>query len=786
MTDFEPRKRRRPAKSCEQCRQRKIRCDRNVPCGPCTRARSSLGCSYRQTLGSPTPDAHHTPLHASRPSHGEAVAPSYPPISETHGDGLTGSPNNTSCIDSGRDDTSSVPSQLSSTIRDLQLRLQRLEERLSDTGTTRSSIASESAIEQTLRELCSKVQNLEQRLATRSDSTRTQKEELAIAAMPPRLHANAKKMKLFGPTHYMHTMDKFQLVGSLESKGPQPLCPKLKAELTAHTKDMRDLRRSVKMQQTPRLNDPVSDLRDTIPTRSVGDDLVQCYLRTFEGVYRILHLPSFMKEYQQFWDQPRTTATPFLMKLALILAIGTTFRPERGKSGTDHDTRLAQTWIYAAQWWLTGPTEKSTFNLDGLQIFCLLLFARQMGPPGPSPWLSAGSLLQIATAMGLHRDSTHFPSLSPFQTEMRARLWATVLELILQSSLESASPLAIPFSDTKPPSNLNDADINPDLKQFPVSKPSTSRTDTSLQLLFHQSFSLRAEAIQLIHSPNRIPYQEAIDLATKLRTACHTITAFFQTTTTPTSTSPNSLPHPTPFHHKHLLTTLHRYILHIHFPFARESLTTPQYHFSRKLCLESALTIASYTPSTDPTAPLDDFSRLILTARGPLRGPLNLDIISALALELTTQLEESPPPAPNTNRNITITITPLATLTTTTRLPILQSLQHLQSQSAHIFQSLQTPTLKRYIIISALISQIKATESGSRNPQNAVYDTVKECLGVCQTALKEMLSSFSSSSSSSAAMVMTPAGSGEMGLDLDLDLDLGLGMGMGMGMGLNV
>ena len=347
----------------------------------------------------------------------------------------------------------------------------------------------------------------------------------------------------------------FQLVGSLEAKGPQPLCPKLRAELTAQTKDMRDLRRSVKMQQTPRLSDPVSDLCDTIPIRSVCDELVQCYLRTFESVHRILHLPSFMKEYLQFWDQPRTTATPFLMKLALVLSIGTTFRSEQGKAGKDHDTRLTQTWIFAAQWWLTGPTEKATFNLDGLQIFCLLLLARQMGPPGPSPWLSAGSLLQIATAMGLHRDSTHFPSLSPFQAEMRTRLWATVLELILQSSLESASPLSIPFYDTKPPSNLNDADINPDLKQSPVSKPDNSHTDTSLQLLLHQSFSLRAEAIQLIHSPNRIPYQQAIDLATKLRTTCHTITAFFQSLpTTNTTALPNSLPRPTPFHHKHLLT----------------------------------------------------------------------------------------------------------------------------------------------------------------------------------------------------------------------------------------
>lgn len=41
------RRRRRPAKSCEQCRRRKIRCDLGQPCNGCVRARVSMECSYR-------------------------------------------------------------------------------------------------------------------------------------------------------------------------------------------------------------------------------------------------------------------------------------------------------------------------------------------------------------------------------------------------------------------------------------------------------------------------------------------------------------------------------------------------------------------------------------------------------------------------------------------------------------------------------------------------------------------------------------------------------------------
>ncbi|PWY79283.1 hypothetical protein BO70DRAFT_388000 [Aspergillus heteromorphus CBS 117.55] len=724
MPDPPPRKRqrqqRRPAKSCLQCRQRKIRCDRTVPCGPCTRARSPLPCSYQHRLSlSPSPSPN--PI---------AAPPLLPCVRRWRWRwGMrTGTGTGTGVLD-----REGGMAQLGAVVRDLQRRLQRVEARLSRSGTgleseSQSGSGSGLELERALREVCDKVERLERRLVVVVDSSRDSaggghgdgdgdgdgEMSMSVAATPPRLHASARKMKLFGPTHYGYTMDKLQLVGSLETKGPLALCPEARAELASQIREVRDLRRSVKMDQTPRLNDPVSDLRRTIPARPVCDELVECYLRTFEGIYRIVHLPSFRKEYRHFWDDNdgslQVSATPFLIKLVLILAIGTTFHPQRGKAGAHSDPQLFQTWIYAAQWWLTGPSEKASFNLDGLQIFCLLLLARQLGPPGPSPWLSAGALLQLATAMGLHRDSALFPSLSPFLAEMRTRLWATVLELTLQPP----APIII--------------NNNP--------HPIPSHTDTSLQLLLHQSFSLRAETIQLIHSPQRIPYQKALALATALRNACHSITAFFAGTNTSSipTTSPDSLPHPGPFHHKYLLTTLNRYILHLHLPFARAAPANPQFHFSRRLCLDAALGIAATVADNK-----DDFTTLTTTARGPLRGPLNLDIICTLAFELLTQIEESSFPFPIPTSSFYPYSHP------STRLPILHVLQSLRDQSLYVLR-LGTPALKRYVIVEALVGEICALEGedysdGQRHVGNGisgngtlvqtrVYEIVRGCLGV--------------------------------------------------------
>jgi hypothetical protein len=50
----------------------------------------------------------------------------------------------------------------------------------------------------------------------------------------------------------------------------------------------------------------------------------------------------------------------FLMKLVLILAIGTAFYPDHTSALDNRFTRLKPKWVYAAQWWLTGPSEETT------------------------------------------------------------------------------------------------------------------------------------------------------------------------------------------------------------------------------------------------------------------------------------------------------------------------------------------------------------------------------------------------------------------------------------------
>lgn len=416
------------------------------------------------------------------------------------------------------------------------------------------------------------------------------------------------------------------------------------------------------------------------------------------------------------------------MKLVLILAIGSTFYAHGGAITDRPYLHVAQKWIYAAQWWLTGPSEKSTFSLDGLQVFCLLLISRQATGLGASPWLSTGSLLKMAMAMGLHRDPANFPALTVFQSEMRVRLWTVVLELTVQSSLDSGTPILLPqdFSG-RGPMNIDDQDICPDTVIAPKLK--NQPTESSIQILLRESLNLRVEAIRLINSNNPQSYEKALSLGAELRDACRKIASFFYLDN---SCQPTHGLRASNFHRIFLDMQIRRYILFLHTPFMIQARKKPQYYYSRKVCLESAMVIASYADNLNlPRCELDDLSRLIMIGKGPFKGPLSLDIISALGLEIITQLEEEPPAQSSTHQAPDQLDELVARAN---RAPVISKLEHILNQLHQIIE-LGCPSFKRYGVLAAMLGQIRAMQSG-QCVKEVVYDTLKQGLKECYTSLE--------------------------------------------------
>src|SRR5215469_13666441 len=84
-------------------------------------------------------------------------------------------------------------------------------------------------------------------------------------------------------------------------------------------------------------------------------------------------------------------------------------------------------------------------------------------------WMMTGLLIRMAQYLGLQRDGTHFEHLTPFEIEMRRRVWFTVGMLDMRASEDQGTDMTITNGsfDTKAPLNINEADIDPESKQMP-------------------------------------------------------------------------------------------------------------------------------------------------------------------------------------------------------------------------------------------------------------------------------------------------------------------------------
>jgi Fungal specific transcription factor domain len=71
-------------------------------------------------------------------------------------------------------------------------------------------------------------------------------------------------------------------------------------------------------------------------------------------------------------------------------------------------------------------------------------------------WVIGGIIVRLALRMGYHRDPSNYPNLTPFQGEMRRRIWAFIRQLDTMFSFQLALPSMIrnTDADTALPRNI--------------------------------------------------------------------------------------------------------------------------------------------------------------------------------------------------------------------------------------------------------------------------------------------------------------------------------------------
>jgi len=126
-------------------------------------------------------------------------------------------------------------------------------------------------------------------------------------------------------------------------------------------------------------------------------------------------------------------------------------------------------------------------------------------------WILNGLAIHIAQALGLHRDGEQL-GLSPFQSEMRRRLWWHLLTRKRRGGedygLESKDSMLL-ASDVGLPANLEDADLYPDMERLPEPRKSWTPMTFSLISIELSKAVQRLDDMVASSSSSKPPCEEA-------------------------------------------------------------------------------------------------------------------------------------------------------------------------------------------------------------------------------------------------------------------------------------
>ncbi|KAL3595350.1 hypothetical protein FPOAC2_09676 [Fusarium poae] len=347
---------------------------------------------------------------------------------------------------------------------------------------------------------------------------------------------------------------------------------------------------------------PMISARDLLPSRSSCHILVDAYINTFEKVLRILHIPTFLREYEHFWCQPLAFRAlevddPLLCKLSIVLALGSSVVSDSSLNSASLRNQTS-CWISYGKKWLAqhmGSAHRSDINMA--QILCLLALVRHVhddeAEHSEGFHMHPGNfdLARIGMQMGFHRDPLlRSPDMPVLEVETRRRLWATMVELSLQHSLDEGLPSSLsPESfDCKSPSEITDEELESGLVSVDPNHKLETLTASTILVLLSRTQHLRLQCLHLANSPRASKsYNDSNYLASELYSAHRDNTNILR----------GMDKKPSGFQLQLLQAYTLEFIRALHQPFVEQSTSQSPFHYSRKVVMETAMRVLAWPPS---------------------------------------------------------------------------------------------------------------------------------------------------------------------------------------------
>ncbi|KAK4042190.1 oleate activated transcription factor 3 [Parachaetomium inaequale] len=213
---------------------------------------------------------------------------------------------------------------------------------------------------------------------------------------------------------------------------------------------------------------------------SVVDLLIRAYFQTLNPVYHLFHFPQFEEELNAIWVNSSQCSEEWGI----------------GQCMEGWTERL----LDAAQFFCSKSLYLSAPTLTSVRALCLVVIARLLDLKGAetSQLASlAGFLSRSAVVIHLHRSSSVLPELTPFEAEMRRRVWVADGTSYIHEDHDPIIPL-----------NINDADIYRTRHGWMVGRQQAQQqevTDSAFQVTLAELLPTLIEIINTVNSPTKPP-----------------------------------------------------------------------------------------------------------------------------------------------------------------------------------------------------------------------------------------------------------------------------------------
>ncbi|EED14693.1 conserved hypothetical protein [Talaromyces stipitatus ATCC 10500] len=382
----------------------------------------------------------------------------------------------------------------------------------------------------------------------------------------------------------------------------------------------------------------------SIPGKQEVDGLVSTFFNTTSVYLLCIHGPTFLEEYDRFWKCPEKTSIMWVGLLFSIMCMASVYQRS---SASAEATRQAEQRIHIFRerivqcLRLADYTKCGPYTIETMLCYLSVEYT-QATDNQTGLWLLLGIIVRLAVRMGYHRDASNSSCLSPFQAEMRRRIWAVLYMLDSAAADQYGIPRMVneSLADAREPLNLLDGDLDPRMESLPRSRPDHEPTLIGFLAIKNRLLSTRNIITDLTGYPNKfVSYKEILKLDKIIKEQFENLPAplkmrpINKSLTDSTGVIANRI-------FLALISYKSRCMLHQHYLLTAR--TDDRYRYSRKACIESALDILHIQESIREESQI---GRRLYTEQWKFETTVNHVFFLActiLSVDLNCDLSETP------------------------------------------------------------------------------------------------------------------------------------------------